>query len=145
MIELHRVSLPMVSSSIPFIFSFLWSVCIHANGAITSQVVEIRKMAVNFHATLNSKEPCDSKSTEELFHDFPKLADEQKKMRDNEITFKDLKIDIDGLPDDFYQQFWNVAGVDLYEVHLSCFKEKSLPLSCQYAVLSLLPKKGDLL
>ncbi len=51
-------------------------------------------------------------------------------------------LQIDGLPVDFYQQFWNVIGMDLYEVFLSCFKEKSLPLSCRRAVLSFYQKKG---
>ncbi len=46
----------------------------HANGIITSDPVEIRKMAVDFYATLYSKESCDPKSTEELLHDLPKLA-----------------------------------------------------------------------
>lgn len=77
----------------------------------------------------------------------------RKKLLESEITFKELteamqqlssgqSPGIDGLPVKFYQQFWNVIGMDLYEVFLSCFKEKSLPLSCRRAVLSLLPKKG---
>lgn len=47
-------------------------------------------MAVDFYATLYSKESCDPKSTEELLHDLPKLANEQKKLLDNDITFKEL-------------------------------------------------------
>lgn len=49
-----------------------------ANGTITSDPVEIRKMAVDFYATLYSKESCDTKSTEEFLNDLPKLANEQK-------------------------------------------------------------------
>ncbi len=51
---------------------------------------------------------------------------------------------IDGLSADFYKAFWKYIGKDLYEVIQECFKEKRLPTSCQRAVLSLLPKKGDL-
>lgn len=51
-----------------------------ANGTITSDLVEIRKMAVDFFGTLYGKESCVSKSTEELLQDLPKLADEQKKI-----------------------------------------------------------------
>ncbi len=51
---------------------------------------------------------------------------------------------IDGLPAEFYQSFWNVLGNDLYEVLLESIKNKLLPTSCRRAVLSLLPKKGDL-
>lgn len=51
---------------------------------------------------------------------------------------------IDGLPVEFYQQFWDLIGPNLYEVILECIKSNSLPISCRRAVLSLLPKKGDL-
>lgn len=49
---------------------------------------------------------------------------------------------IDGLFTDFYQR--NVIGADLYDVLLECFRTGSLPVSCQRAVLPLLPKKGNL-
>lgn len=63
-----------------------------ANGTITYDLVEIKKMAVDFYGTVYGKESCDSKSTEELLQDLPKLADEQKKLLDNEITFKELMV-----------------------------------------------------
>lgn len=40
-----------------------------SNGTITSDPVEIRKMAVDLYGTLYGKESCDSKSTEELLQD----------------------------------------------------------------------------
>ncbi len=51
---------------------------------------------------------------------------------------------IDGITTDFYHYFWNVLGQDFYEVVKECFENGFLPSSCQRAVLSLLPKKGDL-
>ncbi len=45
---------------------------------------------------------------------------------------------------DFYQNFWDTIGQDFYEVLLDCIRSKILPTSCRRAVLSLLPKKGDL-
>ncbi len=51
---------------------------------------------------------------------------------------------IDGLTAEFYKHFWGIIGEDFYEVVLESFKNEVLPISCRRAVLSLLPKKGDL-
>ncbi len=51
---------------------------------------------------------------------------------------------IDGLQPEFYKKFWQCIGKDLCEVFCVCNKDGILPVSCQHAVLSLLPKKGDL-
>ncbi|KAI3368386.1 hypothetical protein L3Q82_008089 [Scortum barcoo] len=51
---------------------------------------------------------------------------------------------IDGLPVDFYKSFWSVLGEDLLEVFNDCLERGRLPLSCRRAVITLLPKKGDL-
>ncbi|KAI3363559.1 hypothetical protein L3Q82_012167 [Scortum barcoo] len=51
---------------------------------------------------------------------------------------------IDGLPVDFYKSFWSVLGEDLLEVFNNCLERGLLPLSCRRAVITLLPKKGDL-
>ncbi len=50
---------------------------------------------------------------------------------------------IDGITTDFYHYFWNVLGQDFYEVAKECFENGFIPSSCRRAVLSLLPKKGD--
>ncbi len=51
---------------------------------------------------------------------------------------------LDGLPADFYNYFWNIIGNYYFEVLQKSISEETLPLSCQRAVLMLLPKKGDL-
>ncbi len=51
---------------------------------------------------------------------------------------------IDGLPVDFYKSFWSEIGEDLLEVLNDSLAGGLLPLSCRRAVLTLLPKKGDL-
>lgn len=51
---------------------------------------------------------------------------------------------VDGLPAEFYKVVWGVLGEDLYDVFCECFKRGCLPISCQIAVLSLLPRSGDL-
>lgn len=51
---------------------------------------------------------------------------------------------IDGLPVEFYRAFWEVLCEDLLDVLNESIAEGSLPLSCRRAVITLLPKKGDL-
>lgn len=51
---------------------------------------------------------------------------------------------IDGLPVDFYKSFWPEIGKDLLGVLRDSLAKGQLPLSCRRAVLTLLPKKGDL-
>ncbi|KAK3518261.1 hypothetical protein QTP70_035198, partial [Hemibagrus guttatus] len=51
---------------------------------------------------------------------------------------------IDGLPVEFYKFFWKELGEDLLEVLKESCRESCLPLSSRRAVITLLPKKGDL-
>ena len=51
---------------------------------------------------------------------------------------------IDGLPIDFYKVFWSCVGKDLLAVLRESLGEGGLPLSCRRAVITLLPKKGNL-
>ena len=51
---------------------------------------------------------------------------------------------IDGLPADFFKSFWDILGQDLLEVVNDSIVTGGLPLSCRRAVITLLPKKGDL-
>ncbi len=51
---------------------------------------------------------------------------------------------IDGLPVDFYKSFWAELGVDLLQVLSDSLSKGMLPLSCRRAVITLIPKKGDL-
>jgi len=49
---------------------------------------------------------------------------------------------IDGLPVDFYKSFWSELKEDLLENE--SLAEGQMPVSYRRAVLTLLPKKGDL-
>ncbi|KAK3509384.1 hypothetical protein QTP70_032402, partial [Hemibagrus guttatus] len=51
---------------------------------------------------------------------------------------------IDGLPVEFYKAFWAVIGQDVLEVLWDSMNVGQLSLSYRRAVLTLLPKKGDL-
>ncbi|KAI3376771.1 hypothetical protein L3Q82_000367 [Scortum barcoo] len=51
---------------------------------------------------------------------------------------------IDGIPVEFYKAFRPVVGEDMLEVFQESFQSGFLPQSCRRAVITLLPKKGDL-
>lgn len=51
---------------------------------------------------------------------------------------------IDGLSADIYKSFWPEIGADLLAVINETLSSGRLPLSYRRAVLTLLPKKGDL-
>ncbi|KAI2646015.1 putative 149 kDa protein [Labeo rohita] len=51
---------------------------------------------------------------------------------------------IDGLPVDFYKSFWAELGLDLLQVLSDSLFKGTMPLSCRRAIITLIPKKGDL-
>ena len=51
---------------------------------------------------------------------------------------------LDGIPVDFYKSFWPEVGEDLLAMLIDSLAGGRLPVSCRRAVLTLLPKKGDL-
>ncbi|KAK3552293.1 hypothetical protein QTP86_009435 [Hemibagrus guttatus] len=85
----------------------------------------------------------------------PKLSERAARELDRELSLEELhealqRIDngrasgIDGLPAEFYKAFWAVIGQDVLDVLRDSVRRGELPLSCRRAVLTLLPKKGDL-
>uniref|UniRef100_A0AAV2MGX3 Reverse transcriptase domain-containing protein n=1 Tax=Knipowitschia caucasica TaxID=637954 RepID=A0AAV2MGX3_KNICA len=85
----------------------------------------------------------------------PQVSDEDNKKLEAPLTLAELGSavgslkpgrvpGIDGLSADFYKAFWDVLGPDLLEVFTYSLESSRLPLSCRRAVLTLLPKKGDL-
>lgn len=126
-----------------------------SDGSVTTNPKEMRTMAIDFYTEVFADGPCDIGCMDELFKDLPKLTDKQRNQLDFQIDIdeltkavKQLSIGcvpgIDGLPADFYKQFWDLLKDDLLEVFKSSYRKKELPTSCRRAVLSLLPKKGDL-
>jgi len=126
-----------------------------SDGSVTSDPTEMRRMTGDFYKLLYTAESCDIDCTKDLLKDLPQLEEEQKKELDDVITFHEVteamrqlsngrSPGIDGLPVEFYRHFWDLIGPDIYEVILECIKNNALPMSCRRAVLSLLPKKGDL-
>ncbi|KAJ3584387.1 hypothetical protein NHX12_014882, partial [Muraenolepis orangiensis] len=51
---------------------------------------------------------------------------------------------IDGLSVEFYKAYWDVLSNDLLDVFNESLASGSMPVSCRRAVITLLPKKGNL-
>lgn len=125
------------------------------DGVVTYDSYEMRRIAVDFYSDLYADNVTDSNCRDELFSCLKKLTPEQQEVIDLPVTFQEVSKAVhdlssekapglDGFPSEFYKHFWNVIGKDYFEMLLSSIQTGSLPKSCNRAVLSLLPKKGDL-
>ena len=94
-------------------------------------------------------------SVQELLQDLPRLEEEEALSLEHPLSYSELtqvvqqqnsgrSPGIDGLSGEFYKAFWSLLGPDLHTVLQESVEQGNLPLSCRRAVLSLLPKKGDL-
>ncbi|KAJ3599425.1 hypothetical protein NHX12_033388 [Muraenolepis orangiensis] len=124
-------------------------------GRVTSSPEEMRDHAMDFSTDLFGGEQCSIEGREEILEGLPQLSPEEKAALDLELTLEELTgavnqmasgqaPGIDGLSGEFLKHFWGILGADLRGVFSECFRTGSLPVSCRRAVLSLLPKKGDL-
>ncbi|KAK3575409.1 hypothetical protein QTP86_026245, partial [Hemibagrus guttatus] len=126
------------------------------SGDLLSEPTKIRKQTVSFYSKLYSSERSGAQIVEESFlKDLPKLLEQAARELDRDLTLAELHKalqgmengrgpGIDGLPVEFYKAFWAVIGQDVLEVLNDSVNVGQLPLSCRRAVLTLLPKKGDL-
>ncbi|KAJ3583936.1 hypothetical protein NHX12_015433 [Muraenolepis orangiensis] len=125
------------------------------DGQVTSEPAEMRRHAVSFYTDLFKAEGCDVEAADELFQGLPQLSPAESDTLGSDITLEELTSavtqmasgkapGIDGLPADFFKHFWSMLGQDLLDVLRESFGKGSLPASCRRAVISLLPKKGDL-
>ncbi|KAK3510999.1 hypothetical protein QTP70_027845 [Hemibagrus guttatus] len=126
------------------------------SGDLLSESTEIRKQTVSFYSKLYSSEWSGAQVVEDSFLvGLPKLSERAARELDRELSLEELHealqrmengqaSGIDGLPAEFYKAFWAVIGQDVLDVLRDSIQRGELPLSCRRAVLTLLPKKGDL-
>lgn len=123
------------------------------DGTLTTNPKEMRNHAKNFYTDLF--EARDIHCMDDLLRDLPKLTDDQRQWLDANIQLDEIseavkKLSngrspgIDGLPSEFFKQFWTLLKDDILDVFRVSHRKNELPTSCRRAVLSLLPKKGDL-
>ncbi|KAK3532132.1 hypothetical protein QTP86_008571 [Hemibagrus guttatus] len=111
---------------------------------------------LDFYQDLYRSEHRDSKELLDTFYQgLPKVSSEDNAALEGLLVLKELQValntmpggkapGIDSLPVEFYKFFWKELGEDLLEVLEESCRERCLPLSSRRAVITLLPKKGDL-
>ncbi|KAK3563432.1 hypothetical protein QTP86_028164 [Hemibagrus guttatus] len=126
------------------------------SGDLLSESTEIRKQTVSFYSKLYSSEWSGAQVVEDSFLvGLPKLSERAARELDRGLSLEELHealqrmengraSGIDGLPGEFYKAFWAVIGQDVLDVLRDSILRGELPFSCRRAVLTLLPKKGDL-
>lgn len=117
---------------------------------------EIREEAMRFYQSLYGSElEPEDRGKDFFLENLPNISEESKKELESALTLGELygalqsmesgkTPGIDGLPAEFLKTFWSEIGVDLLEVFNDSLLKGRLPLSCRRAVVTLLPKKGDL-
>jgi len=117
---------------------------------------DIRKRAVGFYKNLfRSEYEMEGETDGPFLSSLPKMSEEGNVALSGALSLGELckalhdmesgkAPGIDGLPVDFYKSFWAELGADLLQVMSVSLSEGMLPLSCRRAVITLIPKKGDL-
>uniref|UniRef100_A0A671TWB6 Reverse transcriptase domain-containing protein n=1 Tax=Sparus aurata TaxID=8175 RepID=A0A671TWB6_SPAAU len=126
------------------------------NGSSLTEAAEIRRHATHFYKELFKTELVEDLELESAFlADLPQVRESSDSLLSADLTLDELRValmsldngkapGIDGIPVDFYKTFWPVVGEDMLEVFQESFRSGLLPQSCRRAVITLLPKKGDL-
>lgn len=126
------------------------------NGNLLTSHGDVRKRAVEFYEELYRSEISYGEAPDSpFFTSLPKVSRQANQDLGRVITLDELDKalqsmecgkapGIDGLPVAFYKSFWPEMGADLLAVLQDSLAEGRLPLTCRRAVLTLLPKKGDL-
>lgn len=135
---------------------------IHALRSVTGQELtepaQIRSCATRFYSELYKSElmRCDAFVNDNTFFNGLSKVDKDSCLEmDKVLTHLELEQalfsmkkgvspGIDGLPVSFYKVFWSIMGKDLLEVLRESLEKGLLPLSCRRAIITLLPKKGNL-
>ncbi|KAJ3584838.1 hypothetical protein NHX12_015333 [Muraenolepis orangiensis] len=117
---------------------------------------QIRRRAVSFYSTLYTSEYEEGETLSEGFcNGLPQVSVEANSQLEGPLTIQELQTalqgmqgrrapGIDGLSVEFYKAYWDVLSHDLLDVFNESLASGSMPVSCRRAVITLLPKKGNL-
>ncbi|KAJ3603143.1 hypothetical protein NHX12_030886 [Muraenolepis orangiensis] len=117
---------------------------------------QIRRRAVSFYSTLYTSEYEEGETLSEGFcNGLPQVSEEANSQLEGPLTIQELQTalqgmqgrrapGIDGLSVEFYRAYWDVLSNDLLDIFNESLASGSMPVSCRRAVITLLPKKGNL-
>ena len=126
-----------------------------SSGCISEDPSEIKKHVRDFYETLYSENPSDKNALNNLSANVVTLDPSLLEDLDIHLTIEELDLAVkqlgknrspglDGLTSEFYQVFWPIIRKDFLTVFTLSLESGSLPHSFRRAIITLLPKKGDL-
>uniref|UniRef100_A0A7M4EA01 Reverse transcriptase domain-containing protein n=1 Tax=Crocodylus porosus TaxID=8502 RepID=A0A7M4EA01_CROPO len=126
-----------------------------SEGQVIIDPGEVREHAVAFYRDLFVAEPSCPDAARELHVGLLRLGALEAGKLEQELSLAELAAaaaglasgkapGLDGLPAEFYKAFWPLLSPCLLRVFQESLADKVLLISCRRAVLTLLPKKGDL-
>ncbi|KYO21370.1 hypothetical protein Y1Q_0001598 [Alligator mississippiensis] len=124
-------------------------------GQLLTDLGKVLGHAVAFCQDLFAADPICPQATQQLHKDLPHLSTSHVKALEHKLSLAELEaavggltfgraLGLDGLPMEFYKAFWPLLGPSLLHVFCESLANGTLLTSCHQAVLTLLPKKGDL-
>ena len=125
------------------------------DGQELTEPSQIRKRAVDFYSALYRSEYKEHEKYAVFCDNLPQVSTRSNANLGKPLSLQELHSalmnmqggkapGIDGLTVEFYKAFWDVIGEDLMAVLNESLAVGLLPLSCRRAVITLLPKKGNL-
>ena len=125
------------------------------SGCISEDPIEIKRHVREFYESLYSRHATDESALNDLFVNIKTLDASLAEDLESSITVEELdnavkqlgknkSPGLDGLTSEFYQVFWPILRKDFQEILTSSLESGILPYSFRRAVITLLPKKGDL-
>lgn len=126
------------------------------NGEINENEEKILAHIRDYYKEIYTNEPIDRGKAQQILQNTEKKCTEGQKQKLSETLTKDelhkaLKLTeknkspgMDGIPYEFYLKFWETIGNDFTEIINHVFEKGNLTDSQKSAVISLIPKKGDI-
>ena len=126
-----------------------------SSGNITEKPSDIKAHVHDFYENLYKRVPTDENCFKTISSNLPRLSHEESMNLDSPFTLEEVKNAVmqlgrnkspglDGLSSEFYQFFWPTLKNDLLSVLNHAIISGDLPHSFRKAVITLIPKKGDL-
>jgi len=127
-----------------------------ADSSITFTQSEIKLFVKEYFSKIYSMEQINPVSVASISVGLPVLCADGRSQLERPITLDELGTalhglaigkapGLDGLTTEFYKKFWHLLGPELINTLNASCQLGELPQSCRRALLTLIPKKGDML
>lgn len=125
-------------------------------GVLLTNPLDIRERALSFYKALYKSEVSEINNDRfGFFENLPQISEDVNKEISKKLSLGELEDviksmengkspGIDGITVEFYKAFWPEVGPELLTVFNESLVNGQLPRSCRRAIITLLPKKGDL-